>query len=163
DVADRSHHGPRFRERVPLRRSERAGSSRLICELREAEVQDLDVPVAGDEQVFGLQVAVNDSAVVGRRKPAGELRRVVDGCGGRKGPAAEAFAERFALEQLRDDVRRAVVGCDVVNREYVRVVERAGGLGLPLEPGEALWVAHHVRAQDLERYVSADPRVSRAV
>ena len=45
-----------------------------LRQLGQAEVEDLDAPVPGDEQVLGLQVAVDDALVVGGGEPAGDLR-----------------------------------------------------------------------------------------
>jgi hypothetical protein len=39
----------------------------LLRQFRQSEIQDLDAPVLGDENVFGFQVAVDDSLVVRRR------------------------------------------------------------------------------------------------
>ena len=93
-----------------------AGRFRLR-QLRQAEVEDLDAPVLRHEQVLGLQVPVDDPLLVRRREAARDLDRVVDRLARRRAaPPASALAQRLALEQLRDDVRRAVVRADVVDR-----------------------------------------------
>ena len=45
------------------------------AELGDAEVEDLDAPVGGDEEVLGLDVAVDDDLVMGGGEPAGDLQR----------------------------------------------------------------------------------------
>ena len=102
-------------------------------ELGEAEVEDLDPPVARDEDVLGLQIAVDDALVVRGGEPLRDLARVVDRFARRQRAAHAAAAKRLALEQLRDDVGRAGVGADVVDGQDVRVVELAGGARLLLE------------------------------
>ena len=52
---------------------------------------------------------------------------------GGSGAAAQSVAQRLAFEQLRHDVRRAVVAADVVDREDVRVIQRRGGARFLLE------------------------------
>ena len=93
-----------------------------------------------------------------RRDLRGELERVGDGERPR-----ETLAQRFAFEELGDEVRRAVVGADVEDREKVRMIQRAGGAGFLLEAAEACLVAVHRGGQDFNRDVAAEARVARAV
>ena len=102
-------------------------------QLRDAEVEDLDPPVARDEQVVGLHVAVDDALVVRGGEPLGDLPRVVDRLARRQRAAVQTAAQRLALEQLGDDVRRAGVPADVVDGQDVRVIELPGGARLLLE------------------------------
>ena len=80
-----------------------------VRELGEAEVEDLHAAVVGDEDVLGLQVPVDDPLLVRRREAADDLERVVDRLARRELAAGEDRAQRLALEQLLDDVGRAVV------------------------------------------------------
>ena len=115
----------------------RSGRAGLLAtrprQLGDAEIENLHAPVGRDEQVVGLQVAVDDALVVRGGEPVGNLTRVVDGFAWRQRAVLQAGAERFALEQFRDDVGRAVMGADVVNGQDVRVVELPGGARLLLE------------------------------
>ena len=77
-------------------------------QLRETEVEDLDVAVGGDEEVFGLEVAVNDALFVGGRESVGDRDRILHRAAGRELAARERGPQRLALEQLLDDVRRSV-------------------------------------------------------
>src|SRR5256885_9945794 len=47
--------------------------------LREAEVEDLHEAVAGHEDVFRLQIAMDDAAAVGGGQTGGELERELGG------------------------------------------------------------------------------------
>jgi hypothetical protein len=71
--------------------------------------------------------------------------------------------EALALEQLRDDVRGAIVGADVVKGEDVRVVQGGDGAGLELEALEAVGVPGDIVVEDLEGNVATETRVSCAV
>jgi len=73
-VTDRAEHRARF----GLLRQRRGivGADEHVLP-RQPEVEDLDAPVARDEQVLRLQVAVNDPAIVRCAKPLGDLDRVV--------------------------------------------------------------------------------------
>ena len=59
-----------------------------------------------DEDVLGLDVAVDDAALVGGAERARDLDRVGDRLGDRQpAVAADAVLERLALDVLEDDVR----------------------------------------------------------
>ncbi len=122
-VADGAEHGSGLRAaRLRRRRGQRGG--RLgPRELGQAEVEDLDAAVVRHEDVLGLEIAVDDALLVRGAEAAGDLERVVDGLARRDRAAGELLAQGRSLEQLRDDVRRAVVRADVVDRHDVRMVE----------------------------------------
>ena len=90
-------------------------------------------PSLGDEQVVGLHVAMDDALVVRRGEPFGDLARVVDRFARRQRAALQTAAERFPFEQFRDDVGRAGVDADVVDRQDVRVIELTGRARFLLE------------------------------
>ena len=75
---------------VSVGRLVRGGGRALgLRQLRQAEVEDLDAAVGGDEEVLGLQVAVDDPLVVRRGEALRDLERVVDRpCAARSGPPA---------------------------------------------------------------------------
>ena len=84
------------------------GRARPASELGEAEVEDLDAAVARDEEVLGLQVAVDDALLVRGGQAVRDLDRVVDRLARRQSAPPDARAQGLALEQLLDDVGRAV-------------------------------------------------------
>src|SRR5205085_11141072 len=95
-------------------------------EFRQPEVEDLYSAVAGDENVFRLQIAVNDSLLMGGGEAAGDLNRVVGRLTPRQ-PVADTIAQRLAVEKLHHQVRRAVVVADVVDGDQIRMIDRTGG------------------------------------
>ena len=131
-----------------------------LAELGQAEIEDLDQAVGGDEDVLGLQVAVDDAAAVRRGQAAGDLLRVRQGLAQRQRAAAERAAQRLAVEQLGDDVGPPVGGADVVDRDDVRVVERGGGARFQLEAVEALRIGREARRQHLDGDVAAEARIA---
>ena len=135
----------------------------LVAQLGQAEVQDLHVAVAGDEDVLGLHVAVDDAALVRRGEPARDLDRVLDGLAWREPAGADLPPQRVALEQLRDDVGNPLVRAHVVDGEHVRVIERAYGLRFLLEAAQALRVGRCRLGEDLDGDFSPEPRVPGAV
>ena len=69
-----------------------AVGGRAARELRQAEVEDLDPPVGGEEEVLGLEVAVDDPLLVG----GGEALGGLDGPGRGSGVAWASGATRTA-------------------------------------------------------------------
>ena len=142
-VPDGAHHFAGQCPRVGLRPRQ----------LGDPEVEDLEPPFVGDEEVLGLQIAVDDVVLVRRGQPARELHRVVDGLPHAQRAAAEAFAKRPAFEQLRDDVGLAAGEAGVVDGDHVRVVERPGRARLLFE---ALQLLRRGAAREhFQRHVAA--------
>ncbi len=83
---------------------------------------------------------MNDPLLVRGREAVRDLGRVVGRFSLRHLPAREGRAQRFAFEQLLDDVGRAVVGPDVVDGGDVGMVQDTGRSGLLLEPAQAVRV-----------------------
>ena len=63
----------------------------------------------------------------------GDLERVADRSSGREGSSSQARAKRLAFEQLGDDVGRALVRADVMDRQDVGMIQCSRGLRLLLE------------------------------
>ena len=158
-VRDGAHHYAWRR-----RQTARLAAGRLLrSDLRDPEVENLDDVVAGDEHVFRLQVAVDDSAVVRCREPAGDLQRLIDGPPWCDRAGRQALAQRVALEQLRDGIDDVVRRAEFVDREDVRVRERGDCLGFALEARQRLRIPREQVGQQLDRHVAIEPRVARAI
>ena len=80
----------------------------------------------------------------------------------RQRAAPQRLAQGFALEQLRDDVRRLALDVHVVDRDDVGMAERRGGPRLLLEAAEPIGPGGDRRRQHLDGDVAAEPGVARA-
>jgi len=118
------------------------------------------VPILRDEDVLGLDVAVDDPFLVRRGEAVRDLDGVVDGLLRRQG-SAELFTKRFALQKLRDDERASFVRADVVDDKDVRVIELGGDARFLLESREAVGIRGEAGVDDLEGDVAPEPRVAR--
>jgi hypothetical protein len=130
--------------------------------LRDAEVDQLRIDagrVAHEEDVLGLEIAVNDARVVHGDEAARRELHQIDHFGGGRTHAQER-RERFALEVVHHHECRAVAQMAVVgDRDDVAVAYRGRQLGLTLEASlKALVIAAGV-AHELDR----DRRVERDV
>ena len=131
DVAERAHQHALLGGEP--RRGRIAGTRRLDV-VGQPEIEDLDAAFAGDEQVFRLEIAVDDAAFVGGGKAADHLARVVENLpGAERAGCAKPRPQRLALEQLGHDIRDAGVVAEIVKRENVRVIEGGDGTRLPFE------------------------------
>src|SRR5260370_38527654 len=82
----------------------------LSCKkLGQPKVEDLNAPILGNEDVVGLEVAMDEGMIVSRGKAPRDLDTVLDRLADWQRAAAQALAQGFALEQSGNDVRRTVV------------------------------------------------------
>jgi hypothetical protein len=136
---------------------------RPFDELGNAKVEQLDVPVPGDEDVLGLQVAVGNALLVRSGESLRYLDGPLQGGGQRNGPFRQALAQRLALEQLGDEVGLSILKPDVVEGHHVGVVEGAGQPSLALKALEQRRVAAEGFGHDFERDVPLQARVAGSV
>src|SRR5262249_43327116 len=134
-----------------------------LRQLGQAEVEDLDAPVLGQEEVVGLEVPVGDAAGVGGGEARAHLHRYLPGLAQRQRTAVEPGAQRLALQQLEHRVGSSVLGAHVVDRHDVRMLEGSDGSGLPLEAMQAVGTGRPVGGDDLDRYLTLQTRVAGAV
>ncbi len=140
--------------------------SRLsFCDLsRQAEVEDLDEAVLGEEQVLGLQVPVDHAPLVrGEQTPRAISRGDLGGASGRDRAVVEPLAQRLAVEQLHDCEGDAIGGSEIVDREDVGVGKGRNGSGLALEAGEGRRVGGHIFGKHLDGDFASELRIPCAV
>ena len=163
-ITHRPHHRTRISD-LSLRRRVRVigARSRLRLQLCQAEVENLDAAVAGDEQVLRLQVAMDDPFRVRRGQTCGDLPRVLNRLAQGSAPSLELRAQLLAFQQFGDDERRAIVRADVVNGQDVRMIERRGRARFLLEAAQPVSVFGERGGQNLDCDFAVEARVTRAV
>ena len=124
----------------------------------DAEVGDPGAALGVDEHVLGLEVAVDDPALVRELRRledlADDLDRLADGQ-----PARDQVLERGALDVLHRDPVAAVGLAAVVDADHVRVLEPRRRLRLAAEALDELRVLGEALVQELERHPAAEHRV----
>ena len=112
----------------------------ILADLGEAKIEDFGGAALGDEEVGGLDVAVDDTFGVRGVESVGNF----DGkCKERvefHGAAGNAMLERGALQKFHGDEGLAVFLADIVDGADVGVIEGRGGLGFPFKTGEGLGI-----------------------
>ena len=118
----------------------------------DAEVGDLHLAVASDEDVGRLDVAVHHAARVGRGESERDGDRRVDRTVGADAPlGAEHLGEAAPVDVLHDDVVGAGRLAPVVDAHDVGVVEVRRGLRLTPEPLDERRVLRELGEEHLQR------------
>ena len=123
---------------------------------RQAEVEDLHLPVAGEEEVVGLEVAMHDAAGVRGGESRRHLRGDLEGLARRQRPGDQALAQGLALEELHRGEGDFAVLAEIEDRQDVRMRQRRDCLGLALETGQRVGVGGEMRRQDLDRHLAVE-------
>jgi len=101
--------------------------------LGQAEVQHVRLAVVADEDVGGLQVAVDDALSVGEGDGPADGEHQLQDLPPRQVVGADVPVQRHAVDQLHRVVVRAVVQPAAVHARDVRMLQRGRQLDLPLE------------------------------
>jgi hypothetical protein len=128
-------------------------------ELREAEVEHLCVSAARDEDVGGLDVAVDDAFCVRCVERVGDFDSELDEQIKRERPAINLMLQSLAFEELHREKGPAIVLADLVDRANVRMVQRGGSAGFALKSFECLRIARGLFRQKLQRDVAAKSEI----
>ena len=132
-------------------------------DLRQAEVQHLDVPVSSQFDVGGLQVTMRNSALVSVFQGRGDLSREGQRLFGRDGLSGNFLVQGRPFHQLHYQGRSPVGVFQTVNSGDVRIIERGQGLRFAAEPRHALNVVSNTGREDLEGNIAIQPRVAGAI
>lgn len=136
-----------------LRRHDDLRTGRELC---EPEVEDLGVAALRDEDVGGLDIAMNDALAVRRVERVGDLHAQIADLTRRQRLGGDEMLERLPLQPLHDHEVPAVVGADVVDGADVRVVQRRGGARLALKALDRLRIGGQFLRKDLQRDTAAE-------
>ena len=128
-------------------------------ELRQTEVQDLDIAIGANHHVLGLQVAMDDACVVRGRDRLRNLHGNRDRLPGVEAAAIEDRTQRDAVDELGREELHAAVVADVVDREDVGMIEGRNRARLALEAAEPFLVAHGARREHFQCEPAAQPNV----
>ena len=136
------------------------GPGRLGQGPGQPEVADAQPALVVEEEVGGLDVAVDEPPPVGVVEAPGRLQPDQQGLGRAQPPApVEHRAQAAAAQVLADQVRALVLLAPVVDGHDVGVVEGGRGPGLGAEAPEEGLVVGQGRVQHLDRHPAAQADV----
>ena len=129
----------------------------------KSEVENLDQTVRRDLDVGRLEVPMNDTLLVRRFEPIGNLLRQKEGFVQRKRTARDPLGEGLALDELHDEELLAFAFFEAVESGDVRVVELSEQPSFALEPGQPLFVSGKLFGEDLDRDIPAELPISSSI
>jgi hypothetical protein len=129
--------------------------------LGQPEVGQLRVAALRDQNVLGLDVAVQNSGLVRHGEPIGDAGQQLD----RLAPTVSSsrpVPERAAVDEFGHQVLAALELARIVHREDVRVIEGRSRLCFALEPAAAVRIGERI-GKKLDRDRSIEIGVERPV
>src|SRR5262249_7176736 len=149
-----------------MRRSHDGAGSRQpagfnVAQRGDAEIEHLDLQAALDrlhENIFRFDVAMNYT------QPVRLLQRragLSDNFGGgdltNRALSLDQPAQALSFGQLHDLIVQAFAGnTEVVNRDYIRMLQTGGGPRLAAETFDRLWIGHLIRVEYFDRHPITD-------
>ena len=128
-------------------------------QLRQPEVQNLDLAALVQKDVGGLDVTVNDAERVRVLEGVGHLHANIQHLIEPQGLLGNPLPQRCPFQQLHDEERLVAVATDVVQRADVRMIERRRGARLALETVERGRILRQPGRQELHRHLPAQASV----
>ena len=129
---------------------------RLVEGARDAEIDDLDFALVGQEYVAGLQVAMHETLLVRITERAAYAADDAQHLGKRqavKAGRAQHLAQRPAHQVFHRQVHHRTVTVEVVDGHDIRVRQRLRLLRFPLQGDERLRMAAELDIEHLDRNV----------
>ena len=131
---------------------------------RQAEVGDLHSSVIGDEDVLGLDVAVDEAGGVRGGQAFEDWFEHDEGLlAGERPELVDDIAKIAPRDVLQCEVDEPGRGALVVDRDHMGMGQARRRLGLAVEPGDEVWILGEMTVHDLEGDDAVEPKVERLV
>ena len=131
----------------PVRETIRGGFAK---QLGETEVGDLHAAFLVDQDVLGLDVAMDDAFIVGELQGIADLRHDPERFGGLQSAGPHRLAQIDAVHEFHDEITETAGLADIVNADNVRMAEHGERLGLAHEPFGKRGILAELRRQNLD-------------
>jgi len=158
-VGDGANGGARAGEQLQAGIGEGVAEEGIVAigdELGEAEIENFDGAAFGDDDVGGLDVAMDDAFLVSGTEGIGELNADIDGARNGEFALREDLVEGQAFEELHGDEGDAFMLFDGVDGADSGMIEGGGGTGFAEEAFEGLSVATCLFREEFEGHVAAE-------
>lgn len=131
----------------------------IVLDLGQAEVEDLCLISVGDENVGGLDIAVNDALRMGGIECIGDLDSQIKSDVIFEWPACNAMSKGLTLQAFHRDEGAPCGFVNFVNRANVRMVQRGCCFGFALKAAEGLRVTGNIIWNKLQRDEAVQSKV----
>ena len=129
----------------------------------QPEVEDLDDAFGCDLDVGGLQIAMDDAAIVRRLERFGDLPSDRNDLADRQRTGGQAFGECRPLDELEHERGDVSALLDAIDRADVGMIQRRERPRLVLEPRAPVRVVREGIGQHLDRDRASEPGIVRAI
>ena len=126
------------------------GRARVGLYFRQAEVENFGVLAFGDEDICGLDVAVDDASGVGRVERVGDFDAQRERHLQFHRTSGDHVLEGHAVQELHDEESAAVVLADVVDGADVGMIQGGGRLGLAAETLQGLMILREIVGEEFQ-------------
>jgi len=162
-VADRAKDGTRHRGRSHGRGFQPCQAALPRGVARQTEIENLHAAGRREKHIVRLQITVRDLFIVCDRQSSGDLRGDIDRLSNRQWSACDTRAQCLALEQLHHGVWMAVAVPDVEDRQDVGMRKGRNRVRFSLEPRQRFRIVRDGGRNDLDRDVTIQTRIARAI
>ena len=129
----------------------------------EAEIENLHVTVAGQENIFRLEIAMHDGAGVRSGQPVCNRRRDVGRVSPRQRAMLHSLAQILSLEQLHDRTGKTIGHHHLVNREDRRVGQGGHRARLCFEAAAHFRIGSDVSGHHFDGDFASEAGIARAI
>ena len=112
----------------------------MLRDFGETEIEDLDESAIGDDDVGGLEVAVDDSAGVRDFEGVCDLDGPIEDVGDLELSGFEALLDGAAFDQLHGDEMKIAILPEIVDGTNIGMIECGSCASFALEAVECTWI-----------------------
>ena len=143
--------------------AEVAPPSFVDSQLRQTKIQHLSLTVLGDENVGGLDVAMDDAFAMGYLQSRGDLYAEFQNRLNFYRPSCDQMLESAALQQFHSDKSLVFAFINFINRADIGMVESGRRTSLATEAFQALRIVRYIFRQEFQSNETAQARVFRLI
>lgn len=129
----RGHVGKGASERLRFELRLRDGFGKRHAEPGETEIKDFEAAILSDEEIGGLEIAMNDGVIVGGDESIDKLKGESEEFGFGERADGEALAERLSGNVLHDEKVGAALSVEIVDGGDVGMIELGERVGFVVE------------------------------
>ena len=160
-----SNHHSRFagRRRDPRRRATTCVSNVSLVQFGDPEIEYFDDAVVSHDHVVGLDIAMNNSAGMGRSQSARNLDGNINRGIQFHSATRETVAKCDSFNVFGRDKSQAICVAEFIDSENVGVIKRGHGVRLVFETPQATLISSEFRGQQFDRNLASEALILRQI